>query len=208
MPGKPEKLGLYGGSFDPFHVGHLRPVRRAREALGLDRVLYLPTAEPPHKQDRWQAPGPVRYAMVELALLDEAGLYASAHELTPGKVSYTVQTLEDFQRDRPGTDLHLLIGGDSFLDLERWFQWERIIELARLVILPRPGFGVGALVDRASPPLRRLLDSGRAVEIDEPTLIDISSTEIKRQIRQGETGYRSLIPDLVLEYMDKYELYR
>ena len=111
------KVGLFGGSFDPIHRGHLDPVRAAMRDLGLDRVIYLHTARPPHKPGRALAPALARYAMVELALLGEEGLYASAHELTLDRPAYTIETLEHFRRQMPAAELYLLIGGDSFADL-------------------------------------------------------------------------------------------
>ena len=98
------KLGLFGGSFDPIHRGHIDPVREAKRTLGLDRVLYLPTARPPHKPGRVLTPAYARYAMVEMALLGEDGLYASTHELTPDRPAYTVETLEHFHRTLPGNE--------------------------------------------------------------------------------------------------------
>ncbi len=156
------KIGLFGGSFDPIHRGHIEPVQEARRLVGLDRVIYLPTAKPPHKPRRALAPAHARYAMVELALLDEEGLYASAHELTPDRPAYTVETLEHFQREMPDAELHLLIGGDSFADFHHWVRWPEIAAAARLVVLARPGWELESLpldpgrgrpgADRPRPP--------------------------------------------------------
>src|SRR5947208_4241718 len=101
------KVGLFGGSFDPIHRGHIEPVRKARRALGLDRVIYLPTARPPHKPGGALAPAPARYAMVELALLFEDGLCASAYELTADRPAYTIETLEHFRAELPDAELFL-----------------------------------------------------------------------------------------------------
>ena len=136
------RLGLFGGSFDPIHAGHVLPVREARQALGLDKILYLPTAHPPHKPRRLMAPPHARYAMVELALLGEEGLFASPYELTLDRPAYTVETLEHFRQQEPAADLHLLIGSDSFADLNHWVRWREIPGLARLVVLARPGWSL------------------------------------------------------------------
>ena len=106
------RLGLYGGSFDPIHHGHVRPVLKAVERLQLDRVLYLPTAQPPHKMDAAFAPALHRFAMAELALLDHNRLQVSDFELV-GRPSFTVETLEHFNTRFPDAWLHLLIGSDS-----------------------------------------------------------------------------------------------
>ena len=117
------KIGLFGGSFDPIHRGHVEPVQRAVGQLGLYRVLYLPTAVPPHKRGREFAPALARYAMTELALLDEARLEVSVHELTLGRPAYTADTVEHFAARMPGAALHLLLGADSFRDFGTWVRW-------------------------------------------------------------------------------------
>src|SRR6188472_858835 len=132
------KLGLFGGSFDPIHRGHVEPVRAALAEVGLDRVLYLPTARPPHKQIRKLAPPWGRFAMVELALLGEPRLQVSPYELQLERPAYTVETLEHFRRELPDAELHLLIGEDSFRDLTQWVRWTDIARLANLVVLARP----------------------------------------------------------------------
>ena len=113
------RIGLYGGSFDPFHYGHLLPVRAARDALVLARVVYLTTGRPPHKAPRTVSAAH-RFAMVELALADEKGFVACRHELDEARPSYTVDTLERFRRESPDDELVLLVGADSWADFETW----------------------------------------------------------------------------------------
>ncbi len=199
------KIGLFGGSFDPIHAGHVETVRAARQTLGLERVIYLPTAQPPHKPGRQLAPALTRYAMVELALLSEEGLFASPFELTFGRPAYTIDSLEHFRRTYPEAELHLLIGGDSFLELEAWWRWREIAEAARLVVLARPGSELGA--EALSPALAELLRSGRAQILAERT-IDLSSTDLRDRLGRGEDPQLSALPPLVLDYIHKYRLYR
>lgn len=200
-------MGLFGGSFDPPHAGHLEPVRAAREHFALDRVLFLPTARPPHKEGRRQAPPEARYTMVELALLDEEGLFASAHELTPGRPAYTVETLEHFRAERPEDDLFLLLGSDSFSHLPSWRRWEELADLAHLVVLTRPGWAGNALREALHPSLRAWLDEGRATLFEGPA-VPLSSTRIREAVRNGETLPEGAVPPLVLDYVEKYDLYR
>jgi len=199
------KIGLFGGSFDPIHAGHVETVRAARQALDLERVIYLPTAQPPHKPGKKLAPALARYAMVELALLSEEGLYASPFELTFGRPAYTIDSLEHFRRAYPQAELHLLIGGDSFLELEAWWRWREIAEAARLIVLSRPG----SEIDEAalSPALAELLRSGRARILADRT-VDLSSTGLREQLGRGEVPPRAALPPLVLDYIHKYRLYR
>jgi nicotinate-nucleotide adenylyltransferase len=204
------KLGLFGGSFDPFHLGHLRPVQAARARLGLERVLYLPTARPPHKEDADlapRAPAPARYAMVEMAILAEEGLYASPYEQERDAPSYTVETLEHFRREWPEAELHLIVGADSFVQLPTWRRWRELAELARLVVLARPGWDLTVRRAELAPELRALLDEGRG-DLIEDVYWDLSSTEIRRRLAAREPLPADWLPDLVLDYVQKYDFYR
>jgi nicotinate-nucleotide adenylyltransferase len=198
------KLGLFGGSFDPIHAGHVRPVQAARQALGLDRVLYLPTAHPPHKPRRVMAPPHARYAMVEMALLGEEGLFASPYELTLDRPAYTVETLEHFRQQEPDADLHLLIGGDSFADLNHWVRWREIPGLARLVVLARPGW---SLDDRAlAAELQELARDERVVFLHQPP-VDVSATRLREMLARGEQPPAGWVHESVVRYVQKYDLY-
>lgn len=198
------KLGLFGGSFDPIHQGHVAPVREARRALGLDRVLYLVTGKPPHKAGRALAPPHARYAMVEMALLGEEGLYASPHELILDRPAYTIETLEHFRRADPAADLHLLIGGDSFVDLHLWHRWREIAAAARLVVLTRPGWELDA---RALHPDLAALAADRVVFLQQPP-VDISSTRLRELFARGEHPPSGQVSEPVVRYVQKYDLYR
>jgi nicotinate-nucleotide adenylyltransferase len=197
------RTGLYGGSFDPIHAGHVAPAQAARRALGLDRVLFLPTARPPHKAARGLAPASARFAMVELALLYEEGLFVSAHELREDRPSYTVETLEHFHRTLPEDELFLLLGSDSLAALASWRRWRELPELAELVVLHRPGWERSQL----APEIAALLGSGRVHFVDNPP-IEVSATELRRCLACGESLPADTVPQLVLDYVHKYGLYR
>lgn len=208
------RLGLFGGSFDPVHRGHVGPVQEARRTLGLDRVLYLPTAKPPHKQDPEtapEAPAWARYTMVELAVLHEGGLYVSSHELRPDRPSYTVETLEHFRRGVFPVDLHLILGSDALLGLPGWRRWRELPELARLVVLTRPGSELRELRGRLAPELEELLDRGE-IDVIEDARVDVSSTEIRRRLAESEAErpawLEERVPSLVVDYLAKYRFYR
>lgn len=212
------KLALFGGSFDPIHLGHIVPVQEARRRLGLDRVVYLPTASPPHKQapeSAPRAPAAARYAMVEMAILPEEGLYASDHELRPDRPSYTVETLEHFRGEGAKAgydlDLHLLLGSDSLAELHTWRRWREILELARLVVLVRPDSEIEAIHGELASELRELLDlTGEegGIEVVADARVDASSTEIRRRLARGEAPDEELLPPLVVDYLQKYRFYR
>ncbi len=201
------KIGLYGGSFDPIHLGHVVPLQRARQVLGLDRVIYLPTARPPHKDGRRMAPSRARYTMVELALLCETGLFASDYEMSQRGPSYTIDTLEHWRRQRPDAELVLFMGGDAFLELESWRRWQDILRLARIAVLPRPGATGHAFEAAASPALKAALLSGQAVIVSGIPSLDISSSTIRQHLASDPTRCDDWVPRLVLDYIGKYDLY-
>lgn len=143
--------------------------------------------------------------MVELALLDEEGLYASAHELTPDKPAYTIETLEHFGREMPGAELHLLIGGDSFADLHHWFRWRDIAAAARLVVLTRPGWDLDSVPP--DPDVAALGRTGRVTFLHQPP-VDISATRLRELLAAGLPIPEGAVPELVVRYVHKYDLYR
>lgn len=201
------KLALYGGSFDPIHAGHLRPVLAAREQLGLDRVVYLPTALPPHKPGRRFAEAHHRYSMAELALLDYPELVVSPFELTPGRVAYTVETIRHFQSLQPGSDLVLLIGGDSLARFDTWREWEEILDRARLAVLTRPGWDLEEIRPRLPERLAALVAQGGLDLIENPP-VEASSTRLRELLAAGEDPPPGWMSDQVLQYSRKYCLYQ
>ncbi len=206
-------MGLFGGSFDPIHRGHVRPVQEARRRFGLERVIYLPTASPPHKQapeSAPRAPAAARYAMVEMALLEEEGLYVSDFELRPDRPSYTAETLEHFAREEPAAELVLVLGSDALAQLPTWRRWRDLLELARLVVLTRPGNEIAGLRADLAPELRERLARG-AIDVIEDVLVDISSTGIRDRLAEGEgdeAWMEEWMHPLVVHYIEKYAFYR
>ncbi|MDY7096084.1 MAG: nicotinate (nicotinamide) nucleotide adenylyltransferase [Acidobacteriota bacterium] len=205
------RVGLFGGSFDPPHRGHLVPVLAARRQLELDAVLYLPTARPPHKQHEEQTPAHRRLAMVELALLDHRELQVSDRELTPGRVAYTIDTVEELQAEQPGTRFYLILGSDSFLQLPTWRRWTELAAAVELAVLRRPGSSSLDLPDGAPPELAALAAgsaAGSRVHRIEEEPLPYSSTDLRRCFAEGEEPSPGALDDLVLRYIRKYALYR
>ena len=200
------KIGLYGGSFDPVHCGHIEPILVARRQLGLDRVIYLPTADPPHKPDRVMAPAHARFAMVELALLDQPGLFVSPLELTPGKPAYSVDSAEHFAGEYPGSELFLILGGDSYRQLDTWHRWRDLVSICVPAILVRPGWEIERVVDGLHPELAALMTDGRATFIENPA-VDVSSTGLRDLLSRRDPVGPEMMPPLVVEYVQKYQLY-
>lgn len=200
------RLGLYGGSFDPVHRGHVEPVREALEELALDRVIYLPTAHPPHKAEHELTSPFHRYVMVELALLDDVRLVVSPYELVEG-VSYTVETLRHYRSLDPEAELFFLLGSDAFADLETWREWRELAGLARLVVLRRPGWEEATAVESLSPALAELIARGDVLFASNRP-VDAAATELRRRLGVDREALGSEVPPRVLQYIRKYDLYR
>ncbi len=191
------RVGIFGGTFDPIHLGHLIAAQEALDACHLARVLFVPSGDPPHKPHRAVTAAAHRVAMVERAIEGDDRFAVSRVEVDrPGK-SYTVDTLEALARSlKEGTELFLLIGTDSALDMPTWANPERVVSLARVAVLARPGF------DRAG--VRSDL-AGR-MSFLQTSQVDISSTEVRRRLREGRS-IRYLVPDAVMDYIRRHGLY-
>lgn len=191
------RLGILGGTFDPPHTGHLVLAERAREQLGLGKVLWVPAGEPWRKPDRRVTPGEQRAEMVALAIEGNEAFELSRLEIERAGPSYSVDTLEALHERSPDDELVFIIGRDALLDLPNWHRPERLVELATLAVAPREGQDA---VD-APPGLR-----ARVEAIDMPR-IDISATELRRRAAAGGS-LRYLVPDAVEKYILEHGLYR
>lgn len=188
-----ERLGILGGTFDPVHNGHLLLARSLHERLRLDRVLFIPAADPPHKETS-AASAEQRYAMVCLAVRGIDSFSVSPIELERDGPSYTIDTLRQLGVDHPEAHLYLLIGSDNVADLSSWVDPEGILALATVV--------AGARTIEAQPaPL-----AARIQQLDTPT-VDISSTWIRKKLLEGQS-IQGLVPDAVDHYIVEHNLYR
>lgn len=199
------KLGLFGGSFDPIHSGHVAGALAACTRLELDRVLFLPTGCPPHKPGRRFAPELLRYAMVEMALLEHPNLWVSDHELRTDRPSYSIETVEWFRRRNPDTQLFLLVGADAYRDLDQWVRWRDLVALTTLVVLHRPGYALeGADVSPAL--VEAIAETGRIERIEIGS--EASATAIRLALASGAAPPLGWLPAPVLDCCRKYSLYR
>lgn len=190
-----QRLGVLGGTFDPIHTGHVLLAQFAAERLGLDRVLFIPAADPPHK-GRCAASAEDRWAMVELAIEGFPGFSTSRLELErPGK-SYTIDTLRHLHQQHPEVQLYLIIGADNVAPFSTWHNPRGILELCTVVagtrLSPR---------EEADPDLER-----RLVHIDTPA-VQFSSTQIRQRLSQG-LPVRYLVPEKVEAYIRQRGLYQ
>ena len=202
---------MFGGSFNPIHFGHLLVADDIAETLGLDRVLFVPAAVPPHKPVSELAPAVHRFAMTRLAVAEHPRFEVSDVELRRSGPSYTVDTLEAL---RPRGDLHLIIGSETFLDLLSWHEPRRLPGLARLVVVPRSGNAFDptapaaqkVLAELALGPFTRPGEDGRAV-LTEAASLPISGSDLRKRARTGRSlAYR--MPAAVVAYIREHGLYR
>lgn len=217
------QLGLFGGSFNPIHNGHLTIARQTRETLGLDRILFIPTGNPPHKPDGTLAPAQHRLEMVRLAIGSDPKLALTDLEVRrPGK-SYTIETIQQVQQEYgPKTRLFFLIGLDAFLDFQSWREPAALLAACTFVVIARPGASFRSLTSVALlPPISDAslndLDHGRIPRLDVPLgtqqLIclklppcDISASEIRKRIADNQP-VANLLPPLVESYIIRHHLY-
>ena len=197
------RLGVMGGTFDPIHHGHLAAAQEAASALHLDRVLFIPVWQPPHKLDEPAASPADRLCMVRLAVADNPLFEVSPIEMDRLGRSYTVHTLQRLVDLYPGADLYFIVGMDSLADLPKWHDPIGILERARIVALHRPGWQT---VDLAELTYQLPESQGRVLLVEMPAL-DISSTELRERIGAGRP-VRYLVPDSVASYVEERGLYR
>jgi len=196
--GRAQRLGVFGGTFDPPHIGHVALAQWAVEALALDRMLFVPAGHPPHKRRRTITPARHRLAMARLAARGNPAFAVSTIELDGDGPSFTLETLERLAARHTG-DLYLVIGADSLDDFRDWHEPDAILSLATLAVAGRPGAGHPATLAWA----RR---TKRVVWIGNPP-IDISSSLVRDRVRGGHSC-RYLVPDPVCRYIKRHRLYR
>lgn len=199
------KIGVFGGSFDPVHMGHLILAEQCREQAGFDRVLFVPAARPPHKPDRALTPFHVRVEMLTLAISGQPAFQVDELENDRPGPSYTVLTLEELKAREPAADLHLILGGDSLVDLPLWYQPKRILEQAGLLVVGRPGWAAPSERDlRMSLALAD--DFPLRLAVVECPLIEIASRDLRKRIAEGKS-VRYQMPRAVEAYVLEKQLY-
>lgn len=196
-------LGLFGGTFDPVHNGHLRTAFELRQRLGIDRIHFIPAGEPPHR-DSPVAPIELRVAMLEAALGDFADSVVDARELAREGPSYSIDTAKSFRDEFPDHVLCLMLGMDAFLGLPMWHEWEALLQCVNLVVARRPGASLprsgalGQLLDerRVLPDASRHWQTAGQIIVQDVTQLEIASTDLRASIRAGIEP-RYLVPDAV-----------
>ncbi|HEY4873922.1 MAG TPA: nicotinate-nucleotide adenylyltransferase [Steroidobacteraceae bacterium] len=198
-----QPIGLFGGTFDPLHYGHLRTAFELWQALSLAEVRFMPTGSPPHREQPL-APAQLRLDMVKAAVADQPAFVVDDREVRRTGVSYSVDTLTELRAEYPQRSLCLLLGMDAFLGLPNWHRWRDLLDLAHIIVAHRPGWRAPTMgplgevmVDRGTGSVRDLHEqrAGR-IYVHAVTQLEISSTELRQLISQGRDP-RYIVPEEV-----------
>jgi len=201
---KIKKIGVMGGTFNPIHIGHLMIAEQSRKKFELDKVIFVPTGSPPHKDERKLAKALDRYIMTILATSDNNNFMVSDIETNRNGTSYTVDTLELLSKKYNDSELFFITGADSILDIENWKDTNKLLNKCTFIAATRPGYNVGNVMDQI-----RKLEEKYNKKISYLTIapVDISSTQIRKRIFEGQT-IKYMTPDPVINYIYNKKLYK
>lgn len=194
------KIGILGGTFNPIHIGHLILAEEVREKLQLDKIIFVPTYLPPHKDYADIAPAENRLAMIRLAIKGNHKLSASDTEIKRDGRSYTIDTLKEFKKMYPGDELYFIIGSDLLKYLDDWKDWDEIVKMVKFIVATRPGFPL----EEISNYIASRQPGASTVSI---RAVDVSGFEIRKAIREKKS-FRYLLPEAVYSYIIKKKLYK
>ncbi|MDB5341622.1 MAG: nadD [Planctomycetaceae bacterium] len=197
------RIGIYGGTFDPVHLGHLILAETCREQCQLDRVIFIPAGVPPHKQGRELTAGPLRAEMLEFAIAGHAEFSVDRSEIKRSGPSYTVETLRELRQEHPGDELFFLMGADSLAEFSLWKEPRELAELASLIVVNR-----GTQPPPDLEPFVPLLGADSVARIQRITMpgIDISASDIRRRAHAGHS-LRYLVPRAVERFIIEHRVY-
>jgi nicotinate-nucleotide adenylyltransferase len=204
-------IGIFGGTFDPVHYGHLRSALEVKELFGLSEVRLIPCSVPPHRDQPVAAPFQ-RLQMLELGINNRPDWVVDTRELDRTGLSYMVDTLDSLRKEFPDEPLLLFIGCDAFNGLTSWYRWQHLFEYAHIVVLTRPGFAPQPLdeffkIRLAEDKVRLKQSMAGKLFFQQVTLLDISATRIRQMIAE-ERNPDFLLPDAVIEYIRCHNLYK
>lgn len=204
-------IGIFGGTFDPIHYGHLRSALEVKEIFGLTEVRLIPSAQPPHREQP-AASASLRLQMLELAITNQPGLIIDTRELNRQGASYMVDTLASLRREFKDEPLLLFIGSDAFNHLTTWHQWRQLFDYAHIVVMTRPGFEIQNIdeffIARLATGVTELAqNTAGKLYFQQVTQLDISATAIRNMIaEQQNPGF--LLPDTVIAYIRQHQVYQ
>jgi nicotinate-nucleotide adenylyltransferase len=206
-------IGIFGGTFDPIHYGHLRTAFEMLQALKFQEIRFIPCGDPPHRGTTF-ADAALRFRMVEVAITGQEGFVSDDRELRREGPSYSIDTLLSLRKEFPERSLGLIVGMDAFLGLSKWHRWDEILELAHIVVAHRPGWkapDIGPLGDLITEHGTHRVDdlhetSQGCIHIHAVTQLEIASTEIRDLVAAGRDP-RFLMPDAVGKVIEETSVY-
>jgi nicotinate-nucleotide adenylyltransferase len=212
-------IGIFGGTFNPVHWGHVRTALELKNALVMDTVLMVPCGIPPHRDEPDTSPQ-IRLAMLKAAIAGIDGLQIDDRELKREGPSYTIDTLRSLRDEKGHLPIGLCVGVDAFVALDTWHQWQQLIEFAHIIVVHRPGWPVEGMDQQVSTELKAMIhahrvdDSARLHEqaagfllTQKVTNIDISSSDIRQRIAQGKS-IKDMVPEQVQKIIESNKLYQ
>ena len=208
------RIGIFGGTFNPIHIGHIRGAVSVYETFCLDRVIFMPIGIPPHKKDD-VANAEYRYEMIKLAINGLDFFDISRIEIDSNRVNYTIDTMMEFKKEYPDDEIFFMVGTDAFFYLELWKEYNKLIEIVSFILMKRPEFDTNPIVDKYKNILtffdvdekKRYNAKEKTVFIYAPPAFDISSSIVRRKIKIGET-IKYLVPERVEEFIKRKGLYK
>jgi nicotinate-nucleotide adenylyltransferase len=220
-----KRIAIYGGTFDPVHLGHLEIASRVLDLFEIDELLFAPAQRAPHKLEREVTLPLHRYAMLVLATQEDSRLLISTFEIEAPDRRYTVDTLAHFRSEfGDSADLFFIMGADSWAEIATWREWERLMTMANHIVVTRPGYTIdldqlsssaaaGIVdvrgLDRATVSRVAKEAEGQSIFITDVVMTDVSATKIRHAVREeGLNNLGKLVPPPVANYIRKYELYR
>ena len=198
------RKAIFGGTFDPIHNGHLHIAYKALEELKLDKIIFIPSGNPPHKSEEYITNKIIRYDMVKYAIVNEHKFEISDYEVTKKGKSYTYETIEYFSKHYPNIELYFIAGADCLIDIHKWKNISSIMEKSQLVVFNRPGYSMDSILLKKKEVEEKF--KRNIIFLNIP-LLDISSTEIREKIKKDE-DIKNLIPEKTYEIIKKYKLYK
>lgn len=212
-----KRIAFYGGSFDPVHNGHLAISRAVVEQFELDEFVFIPAFHAPHKVRLKPTSAYDRYAMLCIATANMPNINVSKIEIEMPEKPYSIETLTRLKTELPDDNIFFVIGADSWMDIKTWREWEKVLTIVNIIVVTRAGVDIE--FDHVTDGIRsRIVDLRKAYEdqtseikdqifISDAVNLDISATEIRRKIREGDASWHDDVPLEVANYIEKYQIY-
>ena len=212
-----KRIAFYGGSFDPVHRGHLAIAEKLTELFELDEFCFIPAFHAPHKKRKKPTSAYHRYAMLALATNSKLKIKISTIELDAPERPFTVETQTRLIEKLPDAEIFFVIGADSWLEIDTWRDWQRVLTLTNIIVVTRPNYEIGfshitdeireRIMDLRNGKEQKKKNKEQRIYITDAVQIDVSATEIRRKIRKNEIDWRESVTEKVADYISKYELY-